>query len=79
MLQWHKHLWALLLPPTDDIDGVYSATEKAVVRNHISYICRKRHCADTLALYLNSPTCNDGTMLLWDANLNGIVSHTFIQ
>ncbi|XP_061580556.1 uncharacterized protein si:ch211-67e16.11 isoform X3 [Cololabis saira] len=57
---------------TDDIEGVYSATEKAVIRNHVSYICRKQHCADTLVLYLNSPTRNDGTMLLWDANLNGI-------
>ncbi|KAM6934109.1 uncharacterized protein FYW49_000398 [Xenentodon cancila] len=56
----------------DDIEGVYSATEKAVIRNHVSYICRKQHCADTLVLYLNSPTRNDGTMLLWDANLNGI-------
>lgn len=56
----------------DDIEGVYSATEKAVIRNHVSYVCRKQHCADTLVLYLNSPTRNDGTMLLWDANLNGI-------
>uniref|UniRef100_H2MVH4 Si:ch211-67e16.11 n=1 Tax=Oryzias latipes TaxID=8090 RepID=H2MVH4_ORYLA len=55
-----------------DIEGVYSATEKAVIRNHMSYICRKQHCADTLVLYLNSPTRNDGAMLLWDANLNGI-------
>lgn len=58
---------------TEDVEGVYSATEKAVIRNHVSYICRKQHCADTLALYLNSPTRSDGTMLLWDANLNGIV------
>lgn len=56
----------------EDVDGVYSATEKAVIRNHISYICRKQHCADSLVLYLNSPTRSDGTMLLWDANLNGI-------
>uniref|UniRef100_A0A3Q2DM86 Si:ch211-67e16.11 n=1 Tax=Cyprinodon variegatus TaxID=28743 RepID=A0A3Q2DM86_CYPVA len=55
-----------------DLEGVYSATEKAVIRNHVSYICRKQHCADTLVLYLNSPTRTDGTMLLWDANLNGI-------
>uniref|UniRef100_A0A3Q0T689 Si:ch211-67e16.11 n=1 Tax=Amphilophus citrinellus TaxID=61819 RepID=A0A3Q0T689_AMPCI len=55
----------------EDVEGAYSA-EKAVIRNHVSYICRKQHCADTLVLYLNSPTCNDGTMLLWDANLNGI-------
>lgn len=63
-------------PPPEDIEGVYSATEKAVIRNHMSYICRKQHCADTLVLYLNSPTRNDGAMLLWDANLNGIVSGT---
>lgn len=50
-----------------------------MIRNHISYICRKQHCADTLVLYLNSPTCNDGTMLLWDANLNGIVRPKSIQ
>ncbi|KAK5606889.1 hypothetical protein CRENBAI_014131 [Crenichthys baileyi] len=55
-----------------DLEGVYSATEKGVIRNHLSYICRKQHCADTLVLYLNSPTRTDGTMLLWDANLNGI-------
>lgn len=53
---------------------MYPATEKEVIRNHISYICRKQHCADTFVLYLNSPTRNDGTMLLWDRNNNGIVS-----
>ncbi|CAI5670792.1 unnamed protein product [Oreochromis niloticus] len=56
----------------EDVEGAYSATEKSVIRNHVSYVCRKQHCADMLVLYLNSPTCNDGTMLLWDANLNGI-------
>lgn len=53
---------------------MYPATEKEAIRNHISYICRKQHCADTFVLYLNSPTRNDGTMLLWDRNNNGIVS-----
>ncbi|KAJ0070071.1 hypothetical protein NL108_002389, partial [Boleophthalmus pectinirostris] len=56
----------------EEIEGVYPATEKAVIRNHVSYICRKQHCADTLVLYLNSPTRSDGTMLLWDTNLDGI-------
>nr|XP_046202818.1 uncharacterized protein si:ch211-67e16.11 isoform X2 [Oncorhynchus gorbuscha] len=53
-------------------EWVYPATEKRVIRNHISYICGKQHCADSLVLYLNSPTRNDGTMLLWDGNYNGI-------
>ncbi|XP_037344026.2 uncharacterized protein si:ch211-67e16.11 [Pungitius pungitius] len=56
----------------DEVEGVYPATEKAVIRNHVSYVCRKQHCADSLVLLLNSPTRNDGAMLLWDANLNGI-------
>ncbi|XP_061649167.1 uncharacterized protein si:ch211-67e16.11 [Phyllopteryx taeniolatus] len=56
----------------EDLEGAHPATEKAVIRNHVSYVCRKQHCADSLVLYLNSPTRNDGTMLLWDANLNGI-------
>ena len=60
----------------EEAEGAYPATEKGVMRNHISYICRKQHCADTLVLYLNSPTRNDGTMLLWDGNYNGIVSRT---
>ncbi|KAM9486384.1 uncharacterized protein Hap1MRO34_006439 [Clarias gariepinus] len=55
-----------------ETEGMYPATEKEVIRNHISYICRKQHCADTFVLYLNSPTRNDGTMLLWDRNNNGI-------
>ncbi|XP_076010832.1 uncharacterized protein LOC143003925 [Genypterus blacodes] len=55
-----------------ELDSVYSATDKAAIRNHISYICRKQHCADSLVLYLNSPAHSDGTMLLWDANFNGI-------
>ncbi|XP_034144951.1 uncharacterized protein si:ch211-67e16.11 isoform X2 [Esox lucius] len=57
---------------SEETEGVYPATEKAVIRNHLSYICRKQHCADTLVLFLNSPTRNDGTMLLWDGNYNGI-------
>ncbi|XP_063070666.1 uncharacterized protein si:ch211-67e16.11 isoform X2 [Engraulis encrasicolus] len=55
-----------------DTEGMYAATEKDVIRNHIAFVCRKQHCADTLVLYLNSPTCTDGTMLLWDRNHNGI-------
>ncbi|XP_014341479.2 uncharacterized protein SI:CH211-67E16.11 [Latimeria chalumnae] len=54
---------------------VYPATEKLTIRNHISYVCRVLNCADSFVLYLNSPTRNDGTMLLWDVNKNGVVSY----
>ncbi|XP_077584893.1 uncharacterized protein LOC144204664 [Stigmatopora nigra] len=56
----------------EKLEGAYSATEKTAIRSHVSYVCRKQHCADSFVLYLNSPTRNDGTMLLWDANFNGI-------
>ncbi|XP_048857886.1 uncharacterized protein LOC125725207 [Brienomyrus brachyistius] len=55
-----------------EMGGAYPATEKEVIRNHISYVCRKQNCADSLVLYLNSPTRSDGTMLLWDSNNDGI-------
>ncbi|XP_015214988.1 uncharacterized protein [Lepisosteus oculatus] len=55
-----------------EAEGIYPATEKVAIRSYISYICRAIHCADSLVLYLNSPTRNDGTMLLWDVNKNGI-------
>ncbi|XP_035265345.1 uncharacterized protein si:ch211-67e16.11 [Anguilla anguilla] len=56
----------------ESAEGAYPATEKEAIRNHVSHVCRKEHCADSLVLYLNSPTRNDGTMLLWDGNYNGI-------
>ncbi|TRY60806.1 hypothetical protein DNTS_033095 [Danionella cerebrum] len=61
-----------------EMEGMYPATEKEVIRNHISYICRKPNCVDSLVLYLNSPTRNDGTMLLWDRNNNGILEFSRI-
>ncbi|XP_078260470.1 uncharacterized protein LOC144596166 [Rhinoraja longicauda] len=60
------------LPVGEENEGVYPATEKVMIRSHLSYICRATNCADSLVLYLNSPTRNDGTMLLWDVNNNGI-------
>ncbi|KPP70945.1 hypothetical protein Z043_110190 [Scleropages formosus] len=55
-----------------ETEEVYPATEKEAIRKHISFICRRQHCADSLVLYFNSPTLSDGTMLLWDANNNGV-------
>ncbi|GCB84705.1 hypothetical protein scyTo_0025276, partial [Scyliorhinus torazame] len=69
----------LLIPPDvffpvdEETEDIYPATEKVMIRSYISYICRAVSCADSLVLYLNSPTRNDGTMLLWDVNKNGIV------
>ncbi|XP_065416516.1 uncharacterized protein LOC135974104 isoform X2 [Chrysemys picta bellii] len=59
-------------PVAAEVGDVYPATEKLVIRSHLALVCRTRHCADSLVLYLNSPTWSDGTMLLWDTNKNGI-------
>jgi len=46
---------------------------KAGIRRHITKICRTKHCADSLFIYLNSPTTGNGNFLLWDFNNNGMV------
>ncbi|XP_022108252.1 uncharacterized protein LOC110988761 [Acanthaster planci] len=52
----------------------YPATQKDAIRNHISTLCRVPNCVETLVIYLNSPTTNDGTSLLWDTDNNGVAS-----
>ena len=52
----------------------YPATQKDAIRNHISTLCRVTNCVETLVIYLNNPTMNDGTSLLWDTNGDGVVS-----
>ncbi|XP_038277915.2 uncharacterized protein LOC119863467 [Dermochelys coriacea] len=59
-------------PGAAEVGDVYPATEKRLIRSHLALVCRTRLCADSLVLYLNSPTRSDGTMLLWDSNENGI-------
>ena len=53
----------------------YPATQKDAIRNHISTLCRVPNCVETLVIYLNSPTTNDGASLLWDTDNNGVVSY----
>ncbi|XP_042314658.1 uncharacterized protein LOC121926089 [Sceloporus undulatus] len=55
-----------------EMGDVHPATEKLAIRSHLALLCRSLHCADSLVLYFNSPAASDGTMLLWDANHNGI-------
>ncbi|XP_062974406.1 uncharacterized protein LOC134393305 [Elgaria multicarinata webbii] len=55
-----------------EMGDVHPATEKLAIRSHLALLCRSLHCADSLVLYLNSPAASDGTILLWDANRNGI-------
>lgn len=58
----------------DSSSDVYPAALKLVIRYHIRNLCSAQHCVDSLVVYLNSPTTSDGTMLLWDADHDGIVS-----
>jgi hypothetical protein len=53
---------------------MFPADQKLVIRYHIQNLCQSLHCVDSLVIYFNSPTTNDGSMLLWDVDQNGIVS-----
>ncbi|GIX75495.1 hypothetical protein CEXT_110061 [Caerostris extrusa] len=52
-------------------DEVFPAAFKLTMRYHIRKLCQSLHCADSLVIYMNSPTRNDGATLLWDINRNG--------
>lgn len=53
--------------------AMYPASLKIGLRNHIRTMCTTPHCADSLVVYLSSPTRPDGASLLWDADNNGEV------
>ena len=53
---------------------VYPAALKPALRSHLQKLCATPHCADTLLVYLNSPSRTDGTALLWDIDGDGYVS-----
>ncbi|XP_055936942.1 uncharacterized protein LOC129966528 isoform X1 [Argiope bruennichi] len=52
-------------------DEVFPAAFKLTMRYHIRKICQTMHCADSFVIYLNSPTTNEGSSLLWDIDRNG--------
>lgn len=54
--------------------AMYPAALKIGLRNHIRTMCTTPHCADSLVIYLSSPTRSDGASLLWDADSNGEVT-----
>ena len=73
-----KHLIQLSLCFTvsgEDHHEVHPAALKLAMRYHLQKLCGSLHCADSLVLYLNSPTKSDGSMLLWDVDQDGEVSY----
>ncbi|KAL8622585.1 hypothetical protein ACOMHN_009219 [Nucella lapillus] len=53
---------------------VLPAAMKLAMRSHVRRLCLTPHCADSLFLYLNSPSASDGTALLWDLDGDGLVT-----
>ena len=53
---------------------IHPAAQKLAMRYHLQKLCDSLHCADSLVLYLNSPTKSDGSMLLWDVDQDGEVT-----
>ncbi|GFO35722.1 hypothetical protein PoB_006222700 [Plakobranchus ocellatus] len=55
---------------------VYSSAMKQALRHHLQQMCSTVRCVDSLVLYLNSPSMQRGTMLLWDVDGNGMAEET---
>ncbi|CAA9995298.1 unnamed protein product [Nesidiocoris tenuis] len=57
----------------NDLGDVYPSGLKLALRYHLRTLCETPRCADSLVIYLNSPTRPDGASLLWDKDDNGEV------
>ncbi|KAK7073232.1 hypothetical protein SK128_009331 [Halocaridina rubra] len=53
--------------------AIYPSSMKLGFRYHLRSLCGLPMCTDSLLLYLAGPTFNDGTILLWDEDRNGLV------
>uniref|UniRef100_A0A0A9X1G7 V(D)J recombination activating protein 1 n=1 Tax=Lygus hesperus TaxID=30085 RepID=A0A0A9X1G7_LYGHE len=60
----------------DELGDVYPSGLKLALRYHLRTLCETARCADSLVLYLNSPTRPDGASLLWDRDSNGEADET---
>ncbi|XP_059479076.1 uncharacterized protein LOC132198839 [Neocloeon triangulifer] len=66
-----KVFFANGLPADQSRPHMYSAVMKFSLRHHLRTLCETKYCADSLVIYLNSPTRSDGSPLLWDLDNNG--------
>lgn len=53
--------------------AIYPSSMKLGARYHLRSLCASPLCTDSLVLYLAGPTLNDGTLLLWDQDRNGLL------
>ncbi|XP_045601459.1 uncharacterized protein [Procambarus clarkii] len=53
--------------------AVYPSSMKLGLRYHLRSLCATPLCTDSLVVYLAGPALNDGTILLWDEDRNGLV------
>ncbi|KAK9505660.1 hypothetical protein O3M35_009658 [Rhynocoris fuscipes] len=58
------------------VGDIYPSGLKLALRYHLRTLCEKRLCADSLVIYMNSPTRPDGATLLWDVDSNGEFDET---
>ncbi|XP_071522221.1 uncharacterized protein [Panulirus ornatus] len=52
--------------------AVYPSSMKLALRYHLRSLCASPLCTDSLVVYLAGPALNDGTILLWDEDRNGL-------
>lgn len=53
--------------------GVFPSSMKLGLRYHLRSLCATPLCTDSLVVFLAGPALNDGTILLWDEDHNGLV------
>ncbi|XP_063719880.1 uncharacterized protein LOC134846451 [Symsagittifera roscoffensis] len=54
---------------------VWGARDRAEMRSSIRKVCNREFCADTVVIYLSGVTADDGSLLLWDLNQDGVVNN----
>ncbi|KAK3109048.1 hypothetical protein FSP39_021810 [Pinctada imbricata] len=62
--------------PGEHAHQVHPAAMKLALRYHIQTLCRSPHCVNSLVIYMNSPSKNDGSSLLWDVDKDGLASNS---
>ena len=58
-----------------DPEVVWGAAERNQMRTSIRKVCNCEFCADTVVIYLSGVTSDDGSVLLWDLNNDGLIDH----
>ncbi|XP_075260702.1 uncharacterized protein LOC142352179 [Convolutriloba macropyga] len=58
-----------------DPEVVWGAQHRSEMRSSIRKVCNCDFCADTVVIYLSGVTADDGSVMLWDLDNDGVVDN----